>query len=103
MYTTDISPPQLSSREVHLDSVAADLEERQRTVEAEMEAYTYRRKLYEDKEAELEAHYDRKFSELEAEAAARKREMDAEYETFKRAKENFDTELKVLYYFHFHK
>ena len=58
---------------------------------------SYRRKLYEDKEAELEAHYDRKFSELEAEAAARKREMDAEYETFKRAKENFDTELKVLY------
>lgn len=86
---------QVSSKEAHLDGVRDELEEKQRRLDAEIEAYTRRRTLYEEKEVELDAEYDKKKTILEEEYSKKKQEMDVEYANFKKAKDNFDTELKV--------
>ena len=44
---------------------------------------------------QLEAEYDTKFEQLDKDNSKRRAEMDAEYSAFTKAKENFDTELKV--------
>lgn len=61
----------------------------------EVEAYTRRRLLYEQKELQLDLDYDRKKAELEEQAKKRKAELDKEFANLERAKDTFDTELKV--------
>jgi len=86
---------QVTSKETHLDGVRDELEEKQRRLDAEIEAYTNRRTLYEDKEIQLDADYEQKKTVLDEEHNKRKQETEVEYNLFKKAKEHFDTELKV--------
>ena len=85
----------MSSKEAHFDSIRDDLEEKQQRLEAEIEAYTSRRKIYETKVEDLEREYDLKKIELESYIKKRKEELDLEFANFNKAKDNFDTELQV--------
>ena len=86
----------MGSKEAHFDSIRDDLEEKQQRLDAEIQAYTNRRKLYENKEDDLEREYDIKKAELESSIQKRREELDLEFANFNKAKENFDTELKVF-------
>ena len=87
----------MSSKEAHFDSIRDDLEEKQQRLEAEIEGYTTRRKIYETKLEDLDREYDQKKTELENTMKKRKEELDLEFANFNKAKENFDTELQVAY------
>ena len=87
----------MSSKEAHFDSIRDDLEEKQQRLEAEIEGYTTRRKIYETKLEDLDREYDQKKTELENTMKKRKEELDLEFANFIKAKENFDTELQVPY------
>lgn len=86
----------VGSKEAHFDSIRDDLEEKQQRLDAEIQAYTNRRKLYENKEDDLEREYDIKKAELESSIQKRREELDLEFANFNKAKENFDTELKRM-------
>ena len=85
----------MSSKEAHFDSIRDDLEEKQQRLEAEIEGYTTRRKIYETKVEDLDREYEQKKTELENTMQKRKEELDLEFANFTKAKENFDTELQV--------
>ena len=85
----------MSSKEAHFDSIRDDLEEKQQRLEAEIEGYTARRKIYETKVEDLDREYEQKKAELENTMQKRKEELDLEFANFTKAKENFDTELQV--------
>ncbi|XP_060554299.1 uncharacterized protein LOC132715323 [Ruditapes philippinarum] len=86
----------VSSKEAHLDNVREDLEDQRDNLELEVEAYTRRRLVYEQKEIKLDQEYDQKKLELEEQARKRKEELDRECANFQKAKDNFDTELKRM-------
>ena len=88
----------MGSKEAHFDSIRDDLEEKQQRLEAEIEGYSNRRKLYDAKEEDLEKEYENKRAELERTMQKKREALDTEYANFTKAKENFDTELKVRYY-----
>ena len=88
----------MGSKEAHFDSIRDDLEEKQQRLEAEIEGYSNRRKLYDAKEEDLENEYENKRAELERTMQKKREALDTEYANFTKAKENFDTELKVWYY-----
>ena len=86
----------MGSKESHFDSIRDDLEEKQQRLEAEIEGYSNRRKLYDAKEEDLEKEYENKRAELERTMQKKREALDTEYANFTKAKENFDTELKVF-------
>ncbi|WAR20836.1 FIP2-like protein [Mya arenaria] len=93
----------LSSKEMHLDHVREELEERQRNLDAEIEAYTRRKNLYEEKEEQLDAEYERKNTELETEAKRRKQERMSDVYKIQDSKikldiggQSFTTSLQTL-------
>lgn len=86
----------VSSKEAHLDNVRDELEDQRGNLDMEVEAYTRRRLLYEQKELQLDLDYDRKKLELEELTKKRKEELDRELANVQRAKETFDSELKRM-------
>jgi hypothetical protein len=80
-----------------LDRVRDELEDERNNLELETEAYTRRRLLYEEKEVKLEQEYEKKHADLDVLMEKRKQELDKEFTNLNKAKDSFDTELKVIF------